>query len=60
MYKLRNVWICFLDYDSSEIPQGLLPEYAVSHAVYLIAHHPNFRRTDSTKLDKFKEWVAYS
>ena len=43
--------LCFL----TENPHAVLPEYAVSHAVYLVAHHPDFTRTNPQKLDVFKE-----
>lgn len=43
---------CVLSVENS---LAVLPEYAVPHAIYLVAHHPYFSRTTSHKLDKFKE-----
>ena len=48
----------YLEYLLSDNPHTILPEYAVSQAVYLVAHHPDFTRTNSQKLDIFKELVA--
>ena len=39
----------------AENQQAILPEYAVSHAIYLISHHPEFSRTKPLSLDTFKE-----
>ena len=40
-----------------ENPHAILPEYAVSHTIHLLAHHPEFSRTDPQALDTFKECV---
>ena len=42
---------------STENSPAILPENAMSYAVYLIAHHPQFSRTNTEELDKFKECV---
>ena len=48
--------ICY----TAENLQAILPEYAVSHAIYLISHHPQFSRTNPLSLDTFREWVTPS
>ncbi len=34
---------------------AILPEYAVSHTIHLLSHHPNFSRTNPQALDNFRE-----
>lgn len=38
---------------------AIMPEYAVSHAVYLVAHHTSYSRTDTQHLDKFKKCLWF-
>lgn len=38
---------------------AILPEYAVSHAIYLISHHPEFSRTKPLSLDTFKDCLWF-
>ena len=44
-----------LPLSSSENPYAILPEYALAHTVYILAHHPDFSRTNPQALDNFKE-----
>jgi sister-chromatid-cohesion protein PDS5 len=39
--------------------QAILPEYSVSHAIYLISHHPQFSRTKPLSLDTFKDCLWF-
>ncbi|XP_064405270.1 sister chromatid cohesion protein PDS5 homolog B-B-like [Halichondria panicea] len=44
---------------AQEKHHAFLPEYAIPHAVYLISHHKDFRRTNIETLDNFKDCLWF-
>ena len=51
---ILSTCLCLL-FPNADSRHAIMPEYAVSQGVYLVAHHTDFSRTDTKQLDKFKE-----